>query len=62
MDLGIRQNKKNTGYSARDRIEYRCMNCGKTIMDPTGSHYARRFCSTQCKEEYVNSGTATDYR
>ncbi len=33
--------------------ERRCMNCGGAIDSPFGSIDARRFCCSNCKEEYM---------
>lgn len=34
--------------------EKRCMNCGAVIDNPFGGIDARRFCCSECKEEYLS--------
>ena len=47
MRLAIR----NEGYEKKAK---RCMNCGNEIDPDAAGLYATRFCSQQCRDEYVN--------
>ncbi|MFH1390772.1 MAG: hypothetical protein ABIH20_00490 [Candidatus Diapherotrites archaeon] len=33
--------------------KYRCMNCSTEIINPEGSMYNKRFCSTKCFDNYL---------
>ncbi|MCX8158056.1 MAG: DUF2116 family Zn-ribbon domain-containing protein [Candidatus Diapherotrites archaeon] len=48
MNLSI----KKLGTSEKNKVSYKCVNCGKEITGPTNNVYARRFCSEKCQQEY----------
>ncbi|MEM4257151.1 MAG: hypothetical protein QXD98_02205 [Candidatus Diapherotrites archaeon] len=52
--VGVR---RTTNYATP---ELRCMNCGRIIVDPMPGLYGRRFCSMDCKDEYISKGSAHD--
>jgi len=50
--IGKNSASRGRAYNAPKK-EYRCMNCGKVIDNPTGGYDERRFCSPKCKDEYL---------
>lgn len=43
-----------SGTFAYNRGSPKCMNCGTSIADQSGSLYAHRFCSPRCREMYIS--------
>lgn len=56
--MGLHASKIKAKASNYAAPELRCMNCGRIIVDPMPGLYGRRFCSVDCKDDYVANGPA----
>ncbi|MFH1587621.1 MAG: hypothetical protein ABID38_07225 [Candidatus Diapherotrites archaeon] len=52
--VNIKGRENTSNYQQRQIRQYKCLNCGSIIADPTGSIQARRFCSMNCHEKYMS--------